>query len=217
MDERILVEAYFYFNEDTQDFDVALSVINIGTIDVKIVQIWIIDEDNNDHKQMDVSHTIIVGSFAELSGSEIGELTSKLTNPLDVYSTIYYFKAVTARGNTSTSRLIPEAAMITSDPIVIIPGASYVEKQGNKGKIHLEVWSRLTGEFEIGAVIATGIEAGATKIESIEAEWILLPLEISVEDFTGNDPQIYKTGELVKIELVSASGIVVTSYYFTVA
>jgi hypothetical protein len=216
MDEGVIVQAAFSYNEVSEDYDVEILAKNNGTVEVELIQVWVIDDENNDHQHVDVSYGIRPGGHTSLTESEVDELLSKLSNPLDVWSSAYYFKVVTARGSIFISRMVPEEALYTDDPILILPWESYVKKQGNYGEIHLEVWSRLTEELLVTSVIATSIESGATKIEEIEADWILAPQEISVDDFTGEDSQVYKKDELVKIELVSANGIVVSSFYFTV-
>lgn len=107
-DESYLVEA-------TYGSDITIQVINNGAIDVKLIRIWIIDNDNNDHQSINVDYDIPAGATTSIDQAEINELTDKLSNPLDMDTITYYFKIVTERGNMVTSILAPRDPVIISD------------------------------------------------------------------------------------------------------
>jgi len=223
MDERVSMEATFAYDDEEQKYKVdPIKVKNLGTIDVRLVRIWIIDDDNNYHKYIDISYTVPVGSSTSLTQNDTAELTN--IPAFDVTTTTYYFKIVTERGNIATTRLMPRAATEYLST-VIMPGASYVKEvkgiPGVVAEIHLEIWNRLDEDQTIDLIVATRVEVGSTLIELIPSEtgganWTLITGDITVGDWNGTDSRIYKKDQTVLIELVNIAGIVVSSYYFTV-
>ncbi len=152
-DERISVQATW----DSTTHNVAIKVSNIGTIDVEIIRLWILDMDhshNNSHLWIDISYPLPVGGHTFID--EIDELITSFNDfnatdeypdyPFNVAETTYYFKVVTARGNIANTLLMPYSALGSQWPAVIIPGESYVEQMQGGADIHLEVYNSLVNQ-----------------------------------------------------------------------
>lgn len=207
MDERISVQATHKWNGEK--YVVTVKVSNIGIIDVEIVRLWILDMDHNEHLDIDISSPLSVGDHASIAETEIDEYS------FDVDETSYYFKVVTARGNIANSLLMPYSMLESQWPAIIIPGASYVTKDKH---IHLEVYNSLDETITIDLIVATrhNITAPKTDMIDVEPDWLLIPGDITVGDFWGDNPGVYIKDKTVLIELVNIAGLVVSSYYFTV-
>lgn len=234
MDERVSVQATHKWDKDEGEegkYIVTVKVRNIGTIDIEIIRLWILDKDHshgNSHLCIDISKPLAVGGHTSIV--EVKNLINSFDNeenpifdppegnpdhPFNVAETTYYFKVVTARGNIFNALLVPNL----NAPAVIMPGASYVT---DDGYIYLEVYNGLDETITIDLIVATRYEGGVPQTEIIDVElqppgtdWTLIPGDISVEDFEGVEQAVY-TGNIVLIELVNIAGIVISSFYFTV-
>ena len=105
IDEGLSVEASYRYSDVTGFYETQLKVKNTGPIDIQIVQAWIIDNDNNEHKSVNCYYPIPVDSFDHIA--EMVVLKDSLTHPFDVEYHTYFFKVVTERGNIASSRLMP--------------------------------------------------------------------------------------------------------------
>jgi len=221
LDDNRMAEAYvvtptFFFDKEEDVYTAIVKVENVGPIEIKLVQMWIIDESNNDHKNIDISYVLGVDDSADIS--EIGDLISGLDNSFDLYSTTYYIKVVTSRGNVASSRLMHRAEMDGDSnwPIIIDSDTSWVMAVGSQGHIHLEAWNRLDTEIMISLVVATKMGKGAEQSEIIRVTWALESNRVTVGDFWGDLGEVYLKGKTVFIELASDEGIVIGSCYFVV-
>ena len=213
MQERYLVDPIFSYNQENEAYSAIVNVQNIGPIEIKMVQVWIIDETNNDHKHIDISYTLGVDESTYIS--EIDTLLQSLTHPFTVYESTYYIKLVSERGNIASSGLLFRAQNIeTNSPIVIDREASWVKKAGNKGHIKLHVFNQLDEELTISLIVATKMDHGAEHSELFYVNWTLKPGKMNVSTFIGTEGQVYHSGETVLIELASSEGIVISSCYF---
>jgi hypothetical protein len=214
IDEMYVIEPTFSFNDVTKTYSAIIRVENTGSVPLKLVQAWIIDEKYNDHQHIDISYTLDVDEATYIQ--EIHDLLLKLTHPFDLTTTSYVFRVVTERGNTAMSQLMPKAAFQSNWPAVIIPGASYVEVQGAFAKIHLEIWNRLTENLRITLCVMSRLGHGAETSELIEIDWILPPGVISINEFRGEAKKVYHVGSTCFIEIADFEGSIVSSFYFTV-
>ena len=215
MDERYTVEPTFSFSPGMEAYSAVINVKNIGSIDITLVQAWIIDEENNDHKHIDISYYLPVDDSTYIS--EIEDLIESLSHPLNVYDTTYYIKIVSERGNIASSRLMHRSGMGGGEsnwPIIIDQDTSWIKKVGNKAHIHLEVWNKLDQNVTISLIVATKMDHGAEHSELIYVDWTLNPGKVTVGNFWGIVASTYKTGEINFIELASIEGIVISSSYF---
>lgn len=215
--ESYVVEPTFFFDKDENIYTAVVKVKNMGPIGVKLVQMWIIDESNNDHKHIDISsYNLGVGESAYIS--EIGDLINILSHQFDIYTSTYYVKIVTSRGNIASSRLMHGAEMDADSnwPIIIDPDTSWIKAVGSQGHIHLEAWNRLDTEIVISLVIATKMGKGAEQSEIVRVDWVLEPNRVTMGDFWGDLGEVYLKGRTVFIELASNEGIVIGSGYFIV-
>ncbi|MCK5403509.1 hypothetical protein KAI60_05280, partial [Candidatus Bathyarchaeota archaeon] len=212
--ERYLVEPTFSYNQENEAYSAIINVQNIGPIEIKLVQAWIIDEANNDHKHIDISYTLGVDESTYIS--EIDTLIQSLTHPFNLYESTYYIKIVSERGNIASSRLTYGAEMnIDSDwPIIIDRETSWVRKVGSKGHIKLDVFNRLDEAVTISLIVATKLDQGAEQSEILYVDWTLQPGKVNVGTFFGDNGQVYQKGETIFIELASSEGIVISSTYF---
>jgi len=214
MDETYLVTPTFSYNEEAETYSAIVNVRNTGLVPIKLVQAWIIDADNNDHKHIDISYHLEVDAAIYIS--EIYELIESLTYQFDLTTTLYHFKIVTERGNLASSKLMPSAAFQSNWPAIIIPDASYIKKQGNDINIHLEVWNRLDEELNITLIVMSRLGHGAEHSELIHVNWTLPQGVISIEDFRGESKKVYQEGSTCFIEIADCDGTIVSSYYFIV-
>ncbi len=215
MDERYVVEPTFFYNQGKEAYSAVLNVRNIGPIEIKLVQAWIIDEENNDHQHIDISYNL--GVDESTYTLEIDELIASLTYPFNLYESTYYLKVVSERGNIASSRLTYGAEMMNVDsnwPIIIDRETSWVKKVGNQGHIKLHVFNKLDEEIVISIIVVTKIDHGAEQSEMLYVDWTLKTGKVNVGTFFGTNGQIYHTGENVFIELASSEGIVISSTYF---
>jgi len=215
MDERYLVEPTFSYNQGKEAYSAVVNVRNIGPIELKLVQAWIIDEENNDHKHVDISYHLGVDESTYIL--EIDELISRLIHPFNLYESTYYIKIVSERGNIASSRLTYRAEMMDVEsnwPIIIDRETSWIKKVGNNGHIKLHVFNKLDEEIVISLIVATKMGHGAEQSEIIYVDWTLKPGKINVGTFFGINGQVYQTGVTVFIELASSEGIVISSSYF---
>ena len=213
MDETYLVTPTFSYNKEAETYSAIVNVRNTGLVPIKLVQAWIIDADNNDHKHIDISYHLEVDAAIYIS--EIYELIESLTYQFDLTTTLYHFKIVTERGNLASSKLMPSAAFQSNWPAIIIPDASYIKKQGNDINIHLEVWNRLDEELNITLIVMSRLGHGAEHSELIHVNWTLPQGVISIEDFRGESKKVYQVGSTSFIEIADSDGTIVSSYYFT--
>lgn len=222
MDEALSVEASYKYNDMTGIYETQLRVRNTGPIGIQIIRAWIIDVDNNDHKNVTCYYPIPVDSFDNII--EIETLKSSLEHPFDLKnesSPIYFFKVVTERGNIASSRLMPRASFISNWPAVIVPEASKVVRDTehgppqSKGYIQLVVYNKLEDDIHIALIVASRLDAGSEQSELIEVNWILEAGVQQASVFWGYENLIYNVGQIVFIELADTDGIVVSSYYFT--
>ena len=214
IEERYLVEPTFSYNQGEDAYSAIVHVQNIGPIEIKLVQAWIIDEDNNDHKHIDISYTLGVDDSTYIL--EIEELIASLTHPFNLYESTYYMKIVSERGNIASSRLTYGAEMNidSNSPIIINRETSWVRKVGSKGHIKLDVFNRLDEAVTISLIVATKLDRGAEQSEILYVDWTLQPGKINVGSFFGDNGQVYQKGETIFIELASSEGIVISSTYF---
>lgn len=215
MDEKYIVEPTFSYNPGEEAYSAVVNVRNTGPIDIRLVQAWIIDEDNNDHKHIDISYYLPVDGSTYIS--EFDELTDSLSHPLNFYESTYYIKIVSERGNIAASRLMHGAEMHGDSnwPIIIDQDTSWIRKVHKKAHIHLEVWSQLDKNITISLIVVTKMDHGAEHSEIIYVDWTIKSRRITVGNFWGIIPEVYKRGELVFVELASEEGIVISSSYFT--
>lgn len=227
-DEGISVQATHKWNDETETYDVAIKVSNIGIINVEFTRLWILDEDYNERVGIDISCPLPVGGYTSIADSKIVELITSFKEndynpdiPFNVAETNYYFKVVTARGNIANTRLVPFSILESLWPAVVIPGTSYVTDKDRH--VHLEVYNRLDETITIDMIIATRHNP-TLKNDIIYVEefydpdllWILTPGDIIVGDFWGENPDVYQKGNTILIELINFAGLVISSYYFTV-
>ena len=213
MDETYFVEPVFSYNKEAEAYSAIVYVHNTGLVPIKLVQAWIIDEDNNDRQHIEISYNLGVDEGIYIS--EIYELVDSLTQTFDLTTTEYNFKIVTERGNLASSKLMPSAAFQSNWPAIIIPDASYVKKQGANVKIHLEIWNRLDEELHITLIVMSRLGHGSEHSELIHIDWILQPGVISIEEFAGVSKKVYQTGSTCFIEVADVEGTIVSSFYFT--
>jgi hypothetical protein len=197
MEERYLVEPTFSYNKGTDAYSAIVNVQNIGPIEIKLVQAWIIDEENNDHQHIDISYTLGVDKATYIS--EIDALIQKLSKPFNLYESTYYIKIVSERGNIASSRLTFGAETMDVDPnwpIIIDRETSWVRKVGSKGHIKLNVFNGLEEEIVISIIVATKMDHGAEQSELISVDWTLKPGKVTVGSFFGINGQVYHTDEI---------------------
>lgn len=214
MDEAYVVEPTFSFNNVTESYSAIVYVENTGLVPLKLVQAWIIDVNNDDHQHIDISYLLEVEEATYIS--EIYELIDRLTHQFDLTTTLYIFRVITERGNIASSRLMPRAAFQSNWPAIIIPGASYVKKQGANALIHLEIWNRLDESLHVTLLVMSRLGHGAEHSELIEVDWVLPPGVISINEFSGVAKKIYLIGSTCFIEIADIEGTILSSFYFTV-
>jgi hypothetical protein len=214
IEERYLVEPTFSYNQENKAYSAIVNVQNIGPIEIKLVQAWIIDEANNDHQHIDISYNLGVDESTYII--EMDELIASLTHPFNLYESIYYIKIVSERGNIASSRLTYGAEMnIDSDwPIIIDRETSWVRKVGSKGHIKLHVFNSLDEAVTISLIVATKMDHGSEHSEIIYVDWTLQPGIINVGSFWGIEGEVYHRSSNIFIELASSEGIVIASCYF---
>ena len=217
MDETLSVEASYQYSDITGNYSTQLKVKNTGPIDIQIIRAWIIDEDNNDHKNVTCYYPIPVDSFDHVA--EIEALQILLEHPFDLKnesSPTYFFKVVTERGNIASCKLMPKAAFISNWPAVIVPEASWVKDiTGGGGLIQLVIYNRLEDDIHLALIVASRLEHGSEQSELIPVDMIVAGGTQEVLFEEGSVETIYKPGQIVFIELADTDGIVVSSYYFT--
>jgi hypothetical protein len=213
MQERYQVDSFFFYNSGTGAYSAIVHIQNTGPIGIKLVQAWIIDEDNNDHQHIDISYLLGVNRSTYIS--EIDALVDQLSNPFNIYESTYYIKIVTERGNVASSGLTFKAQNIeSSSPIVIDKETSWVKKSGNHGHIKLHVFNQHDEAVVISLIVATKIDHGSDVSEVLNVDWTLKPGKMNVGTFIGTVSPVYQSGETVFIELASSEGIVISSCYF---
>ena len=222
MDETISVEASYVYNDMSGFYETQLKVKNTGPIDIQIIQAWIIDVDNNDHKSVDCYYPIAVDNFDNVAEIEALQLLLKHTFDLkNDSSPTYFFRVVTERGNIASSRLMPRATFISNWPAVIVPEASKVVRDTehgplqSKGYIQLVVYNRLKDDIHLTLIVASRLDVGSEASEVIkDFNWILEAGVQQASVFWGYENKIYNVDQIVFIELADIDGIVVSSYYF---
>ena len=214
-DEQVQFEASYIYNDLSGEYETQLIVKNTGIIDVKISSVWILDEDGNEHRQIECDIPISVGNFKFLEDTELKE-NLEILFQADMHS--YSFKIVTERGNIAISRLIPKVGYLTGTPIVMVPGASFVKRDGGGGRLQLVVFNRATEDILTKLLRASRLEGGIEISEMIEinsGQGVIVEDGVQVVIFEiGTEGQVYIPDEVIFVELIDDNGICVCSYYF---